>query len=120
MQRIAVPCEDDRICEHFGYASAFAFFDVDRASGSIADPEMRTAPARSPGALPRWLAEQGATTVLAGGIGVRAQQLCAQLGIDVLVGAGSGDPREAVAAYLSGTLPAGGNACDDGRGHGCH
>ena len=49
---------------------------------------------------------------IAGGMGQRAQQLFAQSGIQVLVGAPAGTPEELVAAYLDGSLKPGENTCD--------
>ena len=48
--------------------------------------------------------------VIAGGMGQRAQQLFAQSGICVLVGAPAGTPEELVAAYLDRSLKTGQNA----------
>jgi predicted Fe-Mo cluster-binding NifX family protein len=58
------------------------------------------------------LHEQGATAIIAGGMGQRAQQLFAENGIKVVVGAPADTTDNLVAAYLSGTLVSGQNACD--------
>jgi predicted Fe-Mo cluster-binding NifX family protein len=50
--------------------------------------------------------------VIAGGMGQRAQQLFAQSGIQVLVGAPVGTPEDLVGAYLDGSLKPGQNTCD--------
>ena len=68
--------------------------------------------ATSPGLLPRWLSEEGATIIIAGGMGNRARVLFEQRGIDVVVGAGADDPDRIVEHYLSGSLELGENACD--------
>ncbi|HRV31336.1 MAG TPA: NifB/NifX family molybdenum-iron cluster-binding protein, partial [Kiritimatiellia bacterium] len=60
----------------------------------------------------KWLHEQGANIVLAGGMGSRAQQLFAHHGIEVVVGCPPNTPEELVTAYLAGTLETGDNACD--------
>lgn len=62
--------------------------------------------------LPRWLSEKDVSTVIAGGMGVRAQNLFAEQNIDVLVGAPAESPDELVNALLTGTLITGKNACD--------
>ncbi|MBN2451479.1 MAG: ATPase, partial [Lentisphaeria bacterium] len=62
--------------------------------------------------LPRWLHEQGANLILAGGMGQRAQELFARHGIQVVVGAPAGTPEDLVAKYLAGTLEVQGNVCD--------
>ena len=50
--------------------------------------------------------------IIAGGMGGRAQELFAQNDMDVIVGAPAASADEIVAAYLSGTLQGGANACD--------
>ncbi len=45
-------------------------------------------------------------------MGQRAQQLFAQSGVKVVVGAPAETPENLVAAYLDGTLVSGQNACD--------
>jgi predicted Fe-Mo cluster-binding NifX family protein len=62
--------------------------------------------------LPRWLAEQGANTIIAGGMGVRAQALFTENGIAVVVGAPSETPEILAKAFLAGSLETGTNACD--------
>jgi predicted Fe-Mo cluster-binding NifX family protein len=50
--------------------------------------------------------------IIAGGMGVRAQDLFKEYGIKVLVGAPANAPEELVASYLNGTLKTGENVCD--------
>ncbi len=112
MIRIAVPCEGERIAEHFGHASRFVLFDADPDSGQIVGEESAGAPPHQPGLLPQWLDERGANVVLAGGMGVRARDLFAERGIKVVVGMQTADPKEAVEGYLKGSLSGGMNPCD--------
>lgn len=86
--------------------------DVDETSRKITRKEMVKAPDHQPGLLPGWLAERGATAIIAGGMGMRAQQLFAGHGIKVLVGAPAGDPEAVALAFLNGTLQTGQNICD--------
>jgi predicted Fe-Mo cluster-binding NifX family protein len=110
--RIVIPMADGRLSQHFGHCERFALIDVDPAAKSIRAREELVAPPHEPGLLPRWLAERGAQLIIAGGMGVRAQQLFAQNGIQVLVGAPAEAPETLVAAYLEGTLKSGENVCD--------
>jgi predicted Fe-Mo cluster-binding NifX family protein len=50
--------------------------------------------------------------IIAGGMGMRAQQLFAQQSIQVLVGAPSEEPEAIARAFLDGTLQTGENVCD--------
>ena len=85
---------------------------MDEQNKTVIDTTLHEPPAHEPGALPRWLHEQGANVIIAGGMGQRAQQLFAQNGITVVVGAPADQPEQLVAAYLSGTLETGENVCD--------
>lgn len=110
--RIAIPVVDGKLCMHFGHCEQFALVDVDETKQEIMGTQMLTPPPHEPGVLPRWLHEQGANVIIAGGMGQRAQSLFGENGIKVVVGA-SGDAPEALAArYLAGTLVSGANACD--------
>lgn len=110
--RIAIPVANGQLAMHFGHCEAFALIDVDPESQSIIKNEQVAAPAHQPGLLPRWLAERGANLIIAGGMGSRAQDLFAENGIRVLVGAPGGTPESLVTAFLGDTLEVGGNICD--------
>jgi len=110
--RIAIPLADGKLCMHFGHCGQFALLDVDEASKTITGTTRLDPPAHEPGVLPRWLHEQGATVIIAGGMGQRAQALFAEQGIKVVVGAPAETPETLVAAFLAGTLTSGRNACD--------
>ena len=64
------------------------------------------------GLLPPWLAQRGATMIIAGGMGQRALGLFAEQGIQVVVGAAAETPEKLVLDYLAGSLRAGENVCD--------
>lgn len=110
--RIAVPVAAGRLCMHFGHCEQFALLDVDPAAKAVTATQLLTPPPHEPGLLPRWLHEEGADLIIAGGMGQRAQSIFAQNGIEVVVGAPSLEPTEVVRAYLAGELEVGQNACD--------
>ena len=117
--RLAIPCEGNQICAHFGHAPEFTFFDVNPDTGQIENEHVLAPPAHQPGVLPQWVAEQGATVVLATGMGGRAVDRFAQHGVEVVIGVTTADPRAAVEAYVKGELQTGANVCDHGgRGRG--
>jgi predicted Fe-Mo cluster-binding NifX family protein len=86
--------------------------DVDPERKTIIKEDEIEAPEHQPGLLPKWLAERGVNVVIAGGMGMRAQQLFSGNGIKVVIGASAEAPREIVAAYLDGSLKTGDNVCD--------
>ena len=110
--RIAIPIAGGRLCMHFGHCEQFALVEVDDAASKPVNTTFVTPPPHEPGVLPRWLHEQGATVIIAGGMGQRAQQLFTQNDIKVVVGAPAETPENLVQAYLDGTLASGQNACD--------
>jgi len=101
-----------KLCQHFGHCDRFALVDVDPVEKKILKREDIEAPPHEPGLLPKWLAEQGATMIIAGGMGQRAQGLFIERGIEVIVGAPADTPERLVGDYLAGTLQAGDNVCD--------
>ena len=110
--KIAIPVADGRLCMHFGHCEQFAVVEVDDTTRTIISTVYVTPPPHEPGVLPRWLHEQGAHLIIAGGMGQRAQSLFAQHGVKVVVGAPAGTPEDIVCAYLAETLEVGQNACD--------
>ncbi len=112
MMKIAIPIADGKLAMHFGHCAEFALVDVDVRTKTITGQQRLTPPPHEPGVLPRWLHEQGAHLILAGGMGSRAQSLFAENNIKVLIGVPSESPEILVGAYLAGTLQTGANVCD--------
>jgi predicted Fe-Mo cluster-binding NifX family protein len=110
--KIAIPLANGKLAMHFGHCETFALLELDPGNKKIVGREDVAAPAHQPGLLPPWLADRGATMIIAGGMGQRALGLFAEKGIEVLVGAPAETPENVVNAYLSGTLQTGGNVCD--------
>jgi predicted Fe-Mo cluster-binding NifX family protein len=110
--RIAIPLANGRLSMHFGHCECFALIDVDTDCKKIIKRDDVDAPPHQPGLLPPWLASHGATTIIAGGMGQRAQDLFAQQGIQVVVGAPAETPERLVGDYIAGTLQTGDNVCD--------
>ena len=85
--KIAIPLANGKLTMHFGHCERFALVDVDPAQKKILKREDIVPPPHEPGLLPPWLAERGATLIIAGGMGQHAQGLFTEQGIKVLVGA---------------------------------
>lgn len=117
--KIAIPLAGGKLCTHFGHCQEFAFVDV--ADGKITGLTTKTPPPHEPGVFPAWLAQEGVDTILAGGMGERAQDLFKQNGVKVVCGVAAGMPTDVVEAYLKGALATGANPCShDEDGHHCH
>lgn len=110
--RYAVPVSDSKVATHFGHCSHFALIDVDETRNVIMRKEIVASPGHQPGLLPAWLAEEGASVVIASGMGSRAQGLFRQNRIQVVTGTLEDDPEKVVLDYIRGILAAGDNPCD--------
>ena len=117
--KIALPTVGGLFSNHFGGADAFSFFEVDEAERSIVSRATLHAPPHEHGAYPRWLREQGAQVVLAGGMGPRAVQMFDHFGIMAVTGVVGRDPESIVKHYLTGTLDTSGGQCGGVHMHGC-
>jgi predicted Fe-Mo cluster-binding NifX family protein len=110
--KIAVPVAEGRLSAHFGHCEEFVILEADEGGGQVLKKTVHQSPPHQPGLLPRWLQERGANVIIAGGMGQRAQQLFAQSGITVVLGAPAESPEHLATAYLNGTLQTGENICD--------
>ncbi|QSH41631.1 NifB/NifX family molybdenum-iron cluster-binding protein [Lentisphaerota bacterium ZTH] len=109
--KLALPVANGLLCMHFGHCQEFNFFEIDE-QGVITGSETKTPPPHEPGVLPSWLNENEVTTVIAGGMGMRAQELLKEAGVKVITGAPAISPKEIVNAFLANNLKTGDNACD--------
>ncbi len=118
---IAVPTNGKQLSQHFGRCRTYTFFDVDPQAREIVAERTVVPPPHQPGVLPAWIAEQGGTVVITGGMGPRAIDLFAARGVEVVLGAPSTSPREAAEAFLEGRLLTGPSSCDHDSGshHSC-
>jgi ATP-binding protein involved in chromosome partitioning len=106
---IAIPSNDgETVEEHFGHCRKFVMIntlDGKETSRASIDP-----PAHAPGVFPAFLAEQGANTIITGGMGGRAVSLFKERNIDVILGA-SGSISDMLKIFLDGDLESSGSIC---------
>lgn len=100
--KIAIPLTDGKLSAHFGHCQQFAVIDADPATKKIGAQTLLTPPAHEPGVFPAWLARNGATHIIAGGMGQQAQNLFAQSGVKVIIGAPAEEPANIVERFLQG------------------
>ena len=108
--KFAIPLAEGKLTAHFGHCQEFALVEVE--GNVIKNKETLVPPPHEPGVLPKWLHDQGANVIIAGGMGARALDLFAQNDIKVIVGASALTPEELVKQHLDNTLQTGGNVCD--------
>ncbi len=110
--KIAIPIADGKLCMHFGHCETFALVEIDEETKSIKNTENLIPPAHEPGVLPQWLHQQGASVIIAGGMGMRAQQFFQEYKIKVVVGAPANTPEQVAQQWINGLLITGENICD--------
>ena len=112
----AVPTENGKLCAHFGRCESLAILEVvdnEITKESYVDP-----PVHQPGTYPAFLAEKGVKTIIAGGMGVMAQNLFEENNIEVFMGIDAENPAKLVEKYLQSELEDGDNLCDSDHDHG--
>jgi len=120
-KRIAIPLEGNVLSAHFGHCQVFAFVDVENdkiTNLTILDP-----PEHQTGTFPRFVAANGATDVIAGGMGPQAVSLFNAANVNVFLGAPVETPEKLVNDFIAGKLQLSANYCDhdaEGHGHGHH
>ena len=106
----AVPTIDGKLCAHFGHCERFAV--IETVNQKILNIEYHTPPVHQPGTYPRFLAGKGVSTIISGGMGMKAQEIFAQNNIEVFMGINSENPEILVEQYLQNQLESGKNLCD--------
>lgn len=109
-KKIVIPTTEGLLDPHFGHCKQFTMIEV--KNNVIMDESYIDAPPHQPGLLPRYLAEKGATDVIAGGMGQSAIQIFNQHQVNVFVGAPKLKAKELVEGFLSETLSFSANYCN--------
>ena len=112
--KIAVPYENGNVFQHFGHSEKFKIYDVE--NGSIIRAEIVDTNGNGHSALATFLADNGVTALICGGIGDGAKTALQEAGIDIFAGA-DGSADEAVNAFILGQLEYSEGECCD---HHCH
>jgi predicted Fe-Mo cluster-binding NifX family protein len=108
--KIAIPTTGNLLSAHFGHCEKFAIYDVQ--DSKIVKEEWITPPPHEPGSHPRFLRDLGCQTIIAGGMGERAQALFAENNIEVIIGVPEISLTELVEKYINAELSSGANRCD--------
>uniref|UniRef100_UPI0032163772 NifB/NifX family molybdenum-iron cluster-binding protein n=1 Tax=uncultured Draconibacterium sp. TaxID=1573823 RepID=UPI0032163772 len=110
-KKIAIPVDENGILDgHFGHCKFFALLDIE--GDNIVSEERVVPPPHEPGVLPKWLAEKGATDVLAGGMGHKAIQIFNYNNVNVFVGAPKLPAQELATGFLEKSIEFSANYCD--------
>ena len=113
--KIAISTDGDFVSAHFGRCPLFTIVDIQ--DKKIVTLDTIENPGHHPGFLPRFLHEKGVEFIIAGGMGMRAEELFAQAGIQTIMGI-SGKVDSVIEKVISGTIEGGESLCNPGAGRG--
>ncbi len=106
----AIPTEGGKLCAHFGHCEKFAIVETDE--NKVVKVDFLTPPVHQPGVYPKFLADNGISVIISGGMGIKAQDLFTQNNIEVCIGVNAETPELLVQQFLDGKLNTGENLCD--------
>lgn len=107
--KIAISTEHGVVSAHFGRCPTYTLVNIE--NGQVVAREEIPNPGHRPGFLPAYLSDKGVNTIIAGGMGPRAQDLFAQNNITTIIGV-QGSIDEVLAQFLSNELKPGQDLCN--------
>ena len=111
--KIAIATEHGVVSAHFVRCPSYTLVEIE-GNHVLAREEIPN-PGHRPGFLPAYLAEKGVSTIIAGGMGPRAQDLFAQNNISSVIGV-QGTVDETISRFLTNELKPGEDMCDHQTG----
>ena len=112
--KIAVASGNKIVTQHFGHCINFNIYEVEKKQ--IVKSKSIQNPGHKPGFLPNFLNDMGVNVIISGGMGGGAIDIFNEKNIEVVIGA-SGNAKEAVEAYLQGSLKSTGSICHEHQHH---
>ncbi|MFX1426909.1 MAG: NifB/NifX family molybdenum-iron cluster-binding protein [Promethearchaeota archaeon] len=113
--KIAISSDSGNVSAHFGRAPTYTFLTIE--NNKLIEKKELQNPGHTIGSIPKFISEQGAKCMIAGGMGRRAQDFFNQLGIEVIMGV-TGKIEDVITKILNGTLEGGESICSPGGGRG--
>lgn len=111
--KVAISTDNGFVSPHFGRCPHFTLVTIE--AGKVTAKEVISNPGHEPGFLPQFLHQQGVDTIIAGGMGPRAEALFQQVKIRPILGV-SGTVDEVTEQLCRDTLEAGKSTCSPGEG----
>ncbi|MBN4050836.1 MAG: dinitrogenase iron-molybdenum cofactor [Alkaliphilus sp.] len=108
--KIAIAKDGNMVSGHFGHCEGFQVYHVE--AGEVLGNEFLENPGHRPGFLPKYLSENGANIIIAGGMGATAQELFKDNGIEVVVGV-QGSLESIINQFLGGNLVSSKSVCSE-------
>jgi predicted Fe-Mo cluster-binding NifX family protein len=113
--KVAISIDGDYVSAHFGRCPSFTIVEIE--GDKVVGRESVENPGHQPAFLPQYLSDKGASCIIAGGMGRRAEVLFAEKGIDTMVGV-TGRVDEVIERLVSKRLEGGESLCRPGAGRG--
>ena len=115
--KVAIATDGDYVSEHFGRCPSYTIFTVE--NNCIQNKELVNNPGHHPGNIPNFLHQQGVECIIAGGMGMRAQNIFNEYNITMILGI-TGEIDTVLEDIKNGTLKGGESLCKpgDGKGYG--
>ena len=113
--KIAISTDSGRVCAHFGRAPEFTFVTIENKE--VIEKQALPNPGHTVGSIPKFLSENGAKYIIAGGMGSRAVQFFNQYNIEVITGVDD-TIDNVIKEFINGTLKGSEGICDPGAGKG--
>lgn len=107
--KVAISTDGAYVSAHFGRCPSYTIVEIE--SGKLINKNILGNPGHSPGFLPAFLHEKGASCIICGGMGRRAQALFAEKGIDTIVGV-TGEIDDVIDKLLNNELKSGESLCE--------
>jgi predicted Fe-Mo cluster-binding NifX family protein len=113
--KIAISTDNGQVSAHFGRCPEITIVEIE--NGVVKNRNVIKNPGHQPGFLPQFLSDREVRCIVAGGMGMRAQELFVERGISVIVGV-SGTVERAIELMKNGRLTGGPSLCSPGAGKG--
>lgn len=115
--KVAISTDKGYVSAHFGRCQSYTIIEI--KEGQVLSREEITNPGHQPGFLPGYLSEKGVNCIIAGGMGLRAQDLFAQRNIETIIGV-QGAVDEIIEKFMKQELEAGDDLCGHKHGPEAH
>ena len=113
--KVAIPTDNNSISPHFGRCPSFTIVEIE--GGKLKELKEVKSPGHNPGMLPDYFSSLGVDTVIAGGMGMRAQELFSQKNIKVILGI-EGNTDNIIDDIINNRIKEGTSSCKPGSGKG--
>lgn len=113
--KVAISTDNGQVSGHFGRCPEFTISEIN--DNTIVNTEQVKNPGHEPGLIPQFLSRKGVNCIIAGGMGMKAQELFASNGIQVIMGV-TGEINTVLNLLCKGELQGGASMCSPGEGKG--